>query len=201
MLGMSSLSCSSLLQGHSCRKRSATSKVAPPHISRLPAGARMADVAGAALSMSCVRMRVAIRDWCASRLRGGGGGGEQQGVHSKCQHKHAGRDQGLVRVTPEVGEGGRGGREGGRAYSSRKQHVSRHGVPLLLSKVDHLKCSPSTTMPMAHCTAFTGHTGRCHPMLITFVLGYHAVLKCKTTTETTMKEITKHPAALTWLCQ
>ncbi len=48
---------------------SATSKVAPPHISRLAQGARILDVAGAALSMSCVRMRVASRLWCASRLQ------------------------------------------------------------------------------------------------------------------------------------
>jgi hypothetical protein len=42
--------------------------VAPPHISRLPAPAMICAVAGAALSMSCVRMRVASSDWCASRL-------------------------------------------------------------------------------------------------------------------------------------
>ena len=47
----------------------ATSKVAPPHISRLAQGARILEVAGAALSMSCVRMRVASRLWCASRLQ------------------------------------------------------------------------------------------------------------------------------------
>ena len=75
ILGMSSRSFSSRRQGHSCRKRSDTSNVAPPHISREPALASTEAVAGPALSMSKVRMRVASRDWCASRLQQGGGGG------------------------------------------------------------------------------------------------------------------------------
>lgn len=37
MLGMRSRRSSRRRQGHSCRKRRATSKVAPPHTSRLPA--------------------------------------------------------------------------------------------------------------------------------------------------------------------
>ena len=69
MLGTFSHSRSRRRQGSSCRKRSATSKVAPPHISRLAHGAKIFEVAGAAFTMSCVRMRVASSDWCASRLR------------------------------------------------------------------------------------------------------------------------------------
>mmetsp|Transcript_9721 Transcript_9721/g.24162 ORF Transcript_9721/g.24162 Transcript_9721/m.24162 type:complete len:219 (-) Transcript_9721:1442-2098(-) len=68
MLGMASRRRSRRRQGHSCRKRSATSNVAPPHISSEPAFCRMCEVAGATLSMSMVRMRVASRDWCASRM-------------------------------------------------------------------------------------------------------------------------------------
>lgn len=68
MLGTLSRSRSKRRQGSSCRNLRATSKVAPPHISRLAQGARILAVAGAAFTMSCVRMRVASRDWCASRL-------------------------------------------------------------------------------------------------------------------------------------
>lgn len=64
-LGICSLSFSRRLQGHSCRKRRDTSKVAPPHISREPALASTWAMAGAALSMSWVRMRVASRDCTA----------------------------------------------------------------------------------------------------------------------------------------
>lgn len=68
MLGIWSRSSSRRRQGHSCRKRRATSKVAPPHTSSEAAFLMMCAVAGAAFSMSCVRMRVANRLWCASRL-------------------------------------------------------------------------------------------------------------------------------------
>ena len=63
MLGTFSRNRSSRRQGSSCRNLSATSKVAPPHISKLAQGARIFAVAGAAFTMSCVRMRVASRDW------------------------------------------------------------------------------------------------------------------------------------------
>ncbi len=63
MFGMRSLSSSRRRQGHSCKKRRATSKVAPPHTSRDAASFMTCEVALAALSMSCVRMRVASRLW------------------------------------------------------------------------------------------------------------------------------------------
>ena len=69
ILGIWSRSSSRRRQGHSCRKRRATSKVAPPHTSREAAFFMMCEVAAAAFSMSCDRMRVANRLWCASRLQ------------------------------------------------------------------------------------------------------------------------------------
>ena len=45
----------------------ATSKVAPPHISREKQLARASAVASEHLRNSLVRMRVARSDWCASR--------------------------------------------------------------------------------------------------------------------------------------
>ena len=56
-------------QGSSCRKRMATSKVAPPHTPPRTAAAAGARSTGAIAAMSRVRMRVASSDWCASRMR------------------------------------------------------------------------------------------------------------------------------------
>ena len=55
-------------QGSSLRKRSATSKVAPPRIPARTVAAACARKTGATASMSAVRMRVANSDWCASRI-------------------------------------------------------------------------------------------------------------------------------------
>jgi hypothetical protein len=68
MLGTSWRRVSRRRQGHSCRKRRATSKVAPPQASRLAAADKRCAVAGAARNMSWLRMRVTSRLWCASRL-------------------------------------------------------------------------------------------------------------------------------------
>ena len=67
MLGTASRICARRSHGHSCKKRIATSKVAPPQFSSESSGAIVCAVAGAASSSSRVRMRVASSDWCASR--------------------------------------------------------------------------------------------------------------------------------------
>ena len=67
-LGTAARSSSRRLQGHSCRKRSETSNVAPPQTSREAAEERACAVKGAALTRSWVRTRVASSDWCASRM-------------------------------------------------------------------------------------------------------------------------------------
>ena len=65
--GTASRSCSRRCHGHSCRNRSETSNVAPPHISSEYADASASAVAGADAKRSRVRMRVASALWCASR--------------------------------------------------------------------------------------------------------------------------------------
>ncbi len=64
---MRALSTRRRCHGSSCRKRYATSNVAPPHISCEKKPAARCAVACATRSMSRVRTRVASSDWCASR--------------------------------------------------------------------------------------------------------------------------------------
>ena len=54
--------------GSSCRKRYATSKVAPPQHSNENARASSLPATAAPLARSIVRTRVASSDWCASRI-------------------------------------------------------------------------------------------------------------------------------------
>ena len=83
MWGICSLRASSRRQGSSCRKRRATSNVAPPQHSRDAALRMTCPVAGAARSRSCVRTRVASRLWWASRL-------QQNLLCGKCFQQNAG---------------------------------------------------------------------------------------------------------------
>ncbi len=60
-------STASRSHGSSCRKRSATSYVAPPQHSTDSSSGSVRPTYGATRSRSLVRTRVASRDWCASR--------------------------------------------------------------------------------------------------------------------------------------
>lgn len=164
MFGICSRSCSSLLQGHSCRKRSATSNVAPPHISKLPAGARMCAVAGAALSMSWVRMRVAISDWWASRLQDNTGEARTEagcwwGASPQACHTSSGREDSTTNRRDELCKQRSGRPRGQQACCigtcmHRVAPSSPHGAQLCLDSMPAaglptgavLRCLPHTHM-------------------------------------------------------
>src|SRR5699024_5010865 len=68
VFGIASRNCSRRLQGFSVKKRKAASNVAPPQTSIENRFGKASSITLAGFTMSRVRIRVAINDWCASRI-------------------------------------------------------------------------------------------------------------------------------------